>query len=354
MIRFNQSDILKPIVKKCTRYIKYYHVKIDKLIINEFLIGLIIDIHDYCNAKCKMCPYESLRQKIDQGRMDWNLYTKIVDDFSSLIGRFKFQGMLTYCNMGEPFIENHLEKYTRYAEEKGVSVYLNTNASLMAPHKIDLLINSGFKGTFNISFHAASPDLYKKIMGLDIEDAINNIQYLTNKYPAEKISFNVINYSWPDDEEEKVRKLFNQWNIDIQINRPISRAGLVFHTKKYIRRIAGCGPDRVLYQMVICHNGDVLLCCNDMSRKEIIGNLTHSTIEEVWNGTIFQDYLNKIYSGKMSSNDMICHFCEESVPFWSLRRFIKLFLPKNIIVSWRKKRKPNWGLSKSINSHGEL
>lgn len=329
-------------------------MKIGKLIRNEYPIGLIVDIHDYCNASCKMCPYESLKRKLNQGRMDWNLYTKIVDDFSSLIARYKFQGMMTYCNMGEPFIENNLAKYTLYAEEKGVSVYLNTNASLMTPHKIDMLINSGFKGTFNISFHAASPDLYKKIMGLDIEDAINNIQYLTNKYPKEKISFNVINHNWPNDEEEKVGKLLNRWNIDIQFNRPISRAGLVLQKKEYIRRIAGCGPDRVLYQMVICHNGDALLCCNDMSRKEIIGNLTHSAIEEVWNGIIFQDYLNRIYSGKMSSNNMICHFCEESVPFWSLRRFIKLFLPKNIIVSWRKKHKSNWGLSKSVNSYEEL
>jgi MoaA/NifB/PqqE/SkfB family radical SAM enzyme len=57
--------------------------------------------------------------------------------------------------MGEPFILNNLETYTRYAEAKGVLVYLNTNASLMTPDKIDRLIASGFSGAFNISFHAA-------------------------------------------------------------------------------------------------------------------------------------------------------------------------------------------------------
>lgn len=46
-------------------------MKIGKLIRNEYPIGLIVDIHDYCNASCKMCPYESLKRKLNQGRMDW-------------------------------------------------------------------------------------------------------------------------------------------------------------------------------------------------------------------------------------------------------------------------------------------
>lgn len=325
-------------------------MRIGKLIRNDYPVGLIVDIHDYCNAKCKMCPYESLSKKLNQGHMDWDLYVKIVDDFSILIDRYKFLGMLTYCNMAEPFIENHLEKYTSYAEKKGISVYLNTNGSLMTHEKIDSLISSGFHGTFNISFHAATPELYNDIMGLNIENTVNNIRYLASKYPKEKIGFNVINYHWPEDEEEKVKKLLSEWSNDIQTKKAISRAGLVFRKKKYIRQIAGCGPGRVLYQMVICHNGDALLCCNDMARKEIVGNLQNSTIQEVWNGEGFKDYLHQIYMGKSSSKDMICHFCEESVPYWSWRRFMKSLLPAAIIAVWRKRHKSKWGLSKSINS----
>ena len=217
----------------------------------------------------------------------------------------------------------------------------------MTPAKIDPLIDSGFNGTFNISFHAASSDLYKDIMGLDIDRTKENIDYLLKKYQKNKIGFNVINYRWPEGEENEIRRLFQQWDMPLNITKPISRAGLTGDRKFFIRHIAGCGPERVLYQMVICHNGDVLLCCNDMSRKEVVGNLAQSTIQEVWNGAAFRNYMHEIYLGKRSSDDMICHSCEESVPYWSLRRFAKLVMPESILQLWRDKRKTKWGLARN-------
>jgi organic radical activating enzyme len=325
-------------------------MKIDKLQRNEYPVGLIVDIHDYCNAACKMCPYESLKHTLDLGKMDWALYTKIVDDFSTLIDRYKFRGMMTYCNMGEPFLENNLAQYVRYAEERGVSVYLNTNASLMTPHKIDLLIRSGFQGSFNISFHAATANLYKKIMGLEIKDSENNIAYLINHYNRKKISFNVIDYNWPVEEETNVRDFFYRWGFDIKINKPISRAGLVLNQRKHVRRLAGCDPGRVLYQMVVCHNGDVLLCCNDMSRKEIVGNMANHTVQEVWNGTVFKEYLERIYSGKSATGNIICNWCEESTSYWSIKRLIKFYLPDKALKWMQRHQSNKWGLSQNLKA----
>lgn len=307
-------------------------MKIGKLIRNDYPVKLAVDIHDYCNAKCRMCPYKSLHKKLKQGKMEWSLYTKIVDDFSFLIKRYKFKGMMTYCNMSEPFVMKNLFKYTSYAELKGIDVYLNTNASMMTPSKLKLLFNSGFHGKFNISFHAASKGLYEDIMGLDYEKTLKNIEYLIANYSKEKISVIALNYYWPADEQEKVLKLFRKLGIYISVIRPISRAGLVaFSGKTFKHRIAGCGPCRVLYHMVITHYGDVLLCCNDMARSVIVGNVKQNSIQQVWNGAIFKDFLEKIYLGKPSSQDFICKLCEESVHYLSVRRHIKLLLPKKIV-----------------------
>ncbi|HOJ51808.1 MAG TPA: radical SAM protein [Syntrophales bacterium] len=317
---------------------------------NEYPIGLIVDIHDFCNASCRMCPYESLKGKLKRGRMKWELYEKIVDDFSSLMDRFKFEGVLTYCNMGEPFIFDDLEVYTKYAEERGIWVYINTNASLMTPDKINRLIESGFKGAFNISFHAATPELYQEIMGIPMEGAKRNIAYLLDHYPKEHISFNVLNYHWPKGEEEKVRALFAEWGVEVEVNNPISRGGLLPLRRRYVRHLAGCAPERVLYQMVICHDGDVILCCNDMGRREVVGNLEKNSIYEVWNGEAFARYLEQIYLGKPSDPNMICHWCEESVLYWSWRRMAKSLVP-NGVRKWIKKRKRrnDWGVAKHAN-----
>lgn len=129
------------------------------------------------------------------------------------------------------------------------------------------------------------------------------------------LSINALSYCWPADEQEKVFKLSKKLGIDISASKPISRAGLIaLYRKSSGYRIAECGPERVLYQ-IITHNGDVLLCCNDMARKVIVGNLMEKNIQQVWNGTIFKDFLEKIYLGKPSSPNFICKLCEESVPY---------------------------------------
>ncbi len=324
-------------------------MKIGKIFRNEYPVGLIVDIHDYCNASCKMCPYKSLHRELNKGEMDWTLYTKIVDDFSNLINRYQFKGVMTYCNMGEPFIKENLFEYTSYAGKKGVSVYLNTNASLMTPSKIDLLLNSGFRGSFNISFHGATEKIYRDIMGLNQHKTLKNIEYLTTNYDKEKISINALNYFWPSGEGEKLYNLFKDLGVNIGFNKPISRGGLISTYRKSSRyKIAGCGPERVLYQMVISHNGDVLLCCNDMARKVIVGNLMDQNIQQAWNGPIFRDCLEKIYRGKHSSKNFICKLCEESVPYLSARRIIKLLLPEAMLKYIRNRRKNDWAPSRAL------
>lgn len=318
-------------------------MKIGRSVRDDYPIGLSVDIHDYCNASCKMCPYESLHKKLDQGKMDWLLYRKIIDDFSELIDRYKFKGIVTYCTMGEPFIEENLFKYTNYAEQKGISIYINTNASLMTPAKLNRLLRSGFHGSFNISFHAASKELYKYLMGLDQEKSLKNIEYLSANYSKEKISINALRYQWPPYEEENLRSLFNKMGIKIRIGTLSSRAGLLALYKRSLnQRISGCGPERVLYQMIITHTGDVLLCCNDMDRKAVVGNLKEKSIQQIWNGKFFRDYLEKIYLGKSSSPNFICKLCEENVSYWSIRHIIKSLLPEKLLEFIRSKRKKDW------------
>ncbi len=101
--------------------------------------------------------------------------------------------------------------------------------------------------------------------------------------------------------------------------------------------------------MIICHNGDVLLCCNDMGRKEIVGNLKDNSLQDVWNGEVFRRYLEEIYTGRPSASDMICHLCEESVSYWSIRRLIKSILPSPVIKWLKSRKRSHWGLSKRIN-----
>ena len=85
---------------------------------------------------------------------------------------------------------------------------------------------------------------------------------------------------------------------------------IAVHRKK---RLIGCAAGRPLGEMVVSFNGDVVLCCNDMTQEEIVGNLKKSSIEEVWNGEIMLDKISRIYFGKSSPEDFICKNCEFGV-----------------------------------------
>lgn len=309
--------------------------------------GIIIDIHNYCNAKCIICPYTKLQKEITQGIMSWELYTKIIDDYHHLMEKYTFQGKLTYCQMGEPFILKDISKWVKYAIDRNIDVYFNTNASLLTPSVVNSLIEAGYKGLFNISFFGITKKIYEDIMGLNYNNTINNIEYLLKNYPRKQILINAVNYKWPKGEKQKVLKYWRERNISVTISKALSRSGLMRNIKTPPKkRIAGCGTERVLFEMVISFNGDVLLCCHDMAREIILGNLRKSTIYEVWNGKKFQNILTAIYSGNSLSPNFICLRCEESVPYWSIRRTAKNLMPDRMLKEIKKRRDYKWIVSK--------
>jgi len=309
--------------------------------------GLLLDIHNYCNAKCVICPYTKLQGKIPQGFMTWNLYTKILDDYCELMKKYSFKGKLVYCQMAEPFLLKDISKWVKYAIDRGIEIYFNTNASLLTPSVVDSLIEIGFNGLFNISFFGITKEIYECNMGLNYENTMKNLEYLLQKYPNENIFINAVPYNWPKGEKEKLLRHWKERNVSVNISVFLSRSGLLRNLRKSTKkRIAGCLTERVLYEMVISFNGDVLLCCHDMAREVILGNLNESTIYEVWNGPRFEKYLKSLYLNDDLPTNFICKRCEESLSYWSLRRVVKNFLPDKILNKIRKRRDYKWIVTK--------
>jgi radical SAM protein with 4Fe4S-binding SPASM domain len=313
--------------------------------------ALLVDIHSYCNARCIICPYSQLHKKNPMGFMTWGLYTKIVNEYSKMMAQYSFKGKLGYCQMGEPFILKDIAKWVQYATNRGIDVYFNTNASLLFPAVVDSLLDIGFSGNFNISFHGITKEIYERIMGLDFDKTIRNLKYLLRKYPRDKISVNTVPYDWPVGEKEKLLEYWSEMGISVTISKALSRSGLVPNIRRIRRkRIAGCRTKRVFYEMVISFNGDVLLCCHDMAREVVLGNLHDSTINEIWNGQRFLGIINKIYFDRDLPSDFICKRCEESEPYWSPRRMVKNLIPKKIMNEIRKRRKSRWIVTQSVKT----
>jgi len=295
---------------------------------------LIVDIHSYCNAQCKVCPYDSLKKKNPMGVMEEDLFTKIIDEFTQLSKDNHFQGRVLFCNMGELFVRSQMAiDRMDYVMKSGLEFNIQTNAALLHPSVMNKLNQTGFGGSITVSFHGLSPDVYKDSMGLDINRTLNNIEYMRRNYPTGKISIQSIPYRWPLGEARRIKAYFKSKGLHVRMPLANNRAGLVPDVaviKK--KKLFGCAAGRPMGEMVISFNGDVVLCCNDMGQEEIIGNLKKSSIQEVWNGDVMMDRLSQIYLGNPSSDDFICKKCE----FGIVSKSPLVRLRKNVVHEVKK------------------
>ena len=282
----------------------------------SYPVKLIVDIHSYCNARCTMCPYPKYSRKQSQGQMDRSLYEAIINELAEIGKKNNFRPLLTYCYMGEPFLADDLDQYVRYALERNIDVYLNTNASLMTPEKVDALLATGFEGKIHVSFHGITPDVYERITGLDYEVTLKNTLYLIEKYRPQNILIRGVDDHWPTGERQKWFEFWREKNVQLEYLPPISRCGGISRllpkrlgNKKTVR-LYGCRCHLPLVEMVILFDGRVVMCCEDMGRELIWGDVSKDGITGVWNGPIRRDAVRRLYSGKPAPKSFLCSRCE--------------------------------------------
>lgn len=298
----DEQDMLNPFL----RHKRTYPVK------------LLVDIHSYCNARCTMCPYPRLSRRQSQGMMEAGLYRAIVEEMGRIGREHNFEPVLTYCYMGEPFLAEHLEEYVRYALEQKVGVYLNTNGQEMTPAKVEALLGAGFSGKIHVSFHGITPEVYERITGLDYERTLANTVYLAGHYDPRRICIRGVDDHWPEGEREKWLAFWRGYGVETEYLPPISRCGTVGRLlperlKKEAVRLYGCREHHPLVEMVILFDGRAVMCCQDMGREVIWGDVGRDGILGVWNGPVRREAVERLYGGAVSSKDFLCSRCEQAM-----------------------------------------
>lgn len=316
-----------------TRAEGYSPIILGKISRPPYPAKMMIDIHSFCNARCVMCPYEHLSKRLTMGRMKKDLYEKILDDYKALTEYYSVKGNVTFCTMAEPFADECVLERADSVLRRGFKLYFNTNASMMFPYYVDALLGMGFKGRFVLNIPAVSPEIYTRLTGLNIENTLANAEYLIQHYSRDKIvaEVNVVDQSLK--ELCRVRDYWKARNIKVDWILPNSRAGLLApFSSRQPPKVMVCSSGRPLKQMVVTFEGEVLLCCQDMGRKCVVGKLTNQSVAEVWNGDMFRGILEKIYLPPYDGLDLICRDCIYALSASSI--FTRL--SKNIRYETRK------------------
>lgn len=311
MSKFNIGKIDKwvgniPIIKSIYRFF------IQKTIDYNFPRHLFIESTSACNLRCEMCPRTSGNTLI--GNMDFEVFKKIVDEA-------KQYGARNFCLhlFGEPLLSPKIMEMINYIKEGNPnnSILLTTNGTLLNKEKAEALVKHQLD-KINISFVSPDKKTYFEKTGVDkLEEVEKNIERLIdikNKKNSNKplIFVRMIVEKETENQTKQFLKRWKNKKVIAELRDMHNYGGNIkkTHVKKAKKRY----PCYHLWLSPAIHwNGDFSICCNDYTRKLVLGNVKNQTIHKMWIGPKIQHYRKLHLKGKYNQMPL-CGNCD----VWSI------------------------------------
>ena len=240
-----------------------------------------IESTNLCNAKCVFCPRDEMHRR--QGVMDFDLFTKVVDECAALgITHVRVH------NYGEPFLDRGLVEKVKYAKSKGIKeVGMISNGSLITEEIARGMIDAGLDA-INISVDAAGKEVFESTrLHLNYDEVIGNIRTLARlrnesgkTHPKLILSFVRQNNS--ADEQAFIAE-WSRVADKIHITDLHNWAGTLNE-----RTEVQFPCYRLWLTFTVLWDGRVSMCCADFDGRHIFGDLRTQTIADVWNSPLYR------------------------------------------------------------------
>jgi MoaA/NifB/PqqE/SkfB family radical SAM enzyme len=263
-----------------------------------------------CNARCLFCPHSQNPKLIPHGRMDDGLIEAIIEECSR-----HFVGRISPYLTNEPLLDARMPDILAAIHKRChplIKTKINSNASLLTEDVGRRLMDSGLSQLW-FSVNGYSPETYRASMGLDFHGAMANIdaflalkKKLGRRRPGVKVT--TLNTELVRHELPHARQYWAARGVPFKVHHMDNRAGSLppgiapqpFSPKK------NC--DLFLKQAYIVENGDMILCCHDWRQTVVLGNITRSSIREIWNSPSFLERIYEYYARDFR-NIAICRTC---------------------------------------------
>jgi cyclic pyranopterin phosphate synthase len=237
-----------------------------------------MEVNSRCNRKCHYCPVSRFPPPEVPEFMSGEVFHKIIKALAGM----NYSGRLSYHLYSEPLLRSDLEKLTKIVRDTVPRCYqvLFTNGILLTEKRYKSLINAGINH-FIVTVHDC------------------------NEYP-QRSSQSIL---YPSD-----LILNNRGGTLSDLEKPLS--------------IPCFAPSEML---IITVTGDVILCCNDAQRKNIMGNVMEKSLEEIWFSPRFMEIRELLEKGNRGKATGICKICNdiESYASGSAAQYIRDVISNN-------------------------
>ena len=286
-------------------------------------INITIEPTNLCNLRCPVCETGAN----ELGRVGGNMSFA---DFKLIIDKVALHtNTLLFYFMGEPFLNTHAYEMIRYAKDSGVPFITScTNGDVVNPEKLVAC------GLDEISFQIGgmtqeTHEIYR--VNSRLARVLKNLEETLRLRREKGISMRVvcgfILMRHNEHEVEIFKRRMALLGVDEAIVvDPCVRTveqGIAYLPHEQTRWIYDPVafaqgrlnpkylPDNncswIYYSLTIQVNGDVVPCSRDPKGDEVMGNLLIQNLDEVWNGTHYRNFRDRINNDQGHVD--ICRLC---------------------------------------------
>ena len=261
--------------------------------------------------------------------MDWNLYTRIVNETSG----YNKLIMLNFHKDGESFIHPRFIDMVRYAKKKDIAktIHMNTNAVCWTDRIIDEILDSGIDD-ITVSLDAARPETFKKHKGIDclekVEDQVRRFFKKREKLGLQHPFTRVKVMEFDDISKEEVEEFINKWKdvADmVQITGIHNWSGEINSIQVTDETSSVRYPCVIMwYALVINWNGEVTVCSVDWNTEIKVGDVKSQALHQIWNShkikEVRKSQLEKKYDKYSVCKDCVVWVAVGDITDWLIQK----------------------------------
>lgn len=278
---------------------------------------IILDITNVCNLRCIHCPHAEIQARGDfkPYHMPWDLFETTMDE---LVGHEQ-PCVVRIVGDGEPLIHPRLFDMIEFARTRtGCIVNLTTNGVLLNPEKADALLGLG-TDLIDVSIDALTRPAYEIVRrGGDYMRLMGNMFHLIeerNRIGAHtKIMVSFIEQDENQGESGPFQAFWEPLIDRVMVRKLHSASGTVKQAESRQRNQAE-NQERypcphLWKRLTVDFLGRIKFCAHDWGAGSVLGNISESTLGEIWNGVTLKDLRDQHVQGAIAPG-ALCRDCTD-------------------------------------------
>jgi hypothetical protein len=247
------------------------------------LRNIMIGTTGRCNASCIHCPTNKPEtEAAPRNTMPMPLFEKLVRELRD--GGIIISDQVSFGLFGDGLVDPHVVERARMLHRAlpGTRIVVNTNGAAFNRAKHAALRR--WVSLISLHIESLRPEVYARLMApLRLDRVLPKCDALLWSFPGQ-VAISVPVSRLNLDELDGIREYFQaRGALQVEFDPLSSRCS---EDQRLFRSLAldpqpiRCGP-QVLDDLIVDCDGAVLVCCQDFARREVIGNLAESSLEEI-------------------------------------------------------------------------